>query len=104
IEKEFRLPTTEIFDKIGEAAFREKEKEYSIYYCKQKLKVVSLGGGAFMQPEIREACLKNSIVFYLDISWKAWKKRLNLLIDSRPILQNRSITEIESLFYERRDY
>lgn len=104
IEKEFQLPTTEIFDKVGETAFREKEKDYSIYYCKQKLNVVSLGGGAFMQQEIREACLKNSIVFHLDISWDSWKKRLPFLIDSRPVLQNRSISEIKDLFYERKNY
>src|SRR5699024_8525081 len=69
IEKEFNMPTTEIFKLIGEEKFREKEKEYVKYYAEQPLKVISLGGGAFMQEEIREACLEHSIVFYLDITW-----------------------------------
>lgn len=103
IEKQYQMPTTEIFKKIGEKAFREKEKNTIVYYSKQRLKILSLGGGAFMQEEIRDACLKNCIVFHLDISWKAWKERLSILVDSRPVLQGRSLEEIESLFYERQD-
>src|SRR5690625_325869 len=102
IEKDNGMPITQIFDDIGERAFRAEEKEYVLSYCKQPVKVISLGGGAFMQEEIRDACLKNSIVFYLDISWKSWKERLNMLIDSRPILQNKSIDDIETLFNERK--
>lgn len=102
IEKEFNMPTTEIFKLIGEEKFREKEKEYVKYYAEQPLKVISLGGGAFMQEEIREACLEHSIVFYLDITWDSWKERLHMLVDSRPVLQNKSMEDIETLFYERK--
>jgi|SRR5690625_1770124 len=102
IEKEFQMPTTEIFKLLGEQKFREKEKEYVTYYCKQPLKIISLGGGAFMQEEIREACLKHSIVFYLDISWDSWKERLHMLVDNRPVLQNKSIEDIEALFHKRK--
>lgn len=102
IEKEFGMPTTDIFKEIGEAAFRAKEKEYVLHYCQQPLKVISLGGGAFMQEDIRNACLDHSIVFYLDISWDSWKERLHMLVDSRPVLQNKSIEDIETLFNERR--
>ncbi len=102
IEKEFGMPTTEIFKSIGETKFREKEKEYVLRYCKQPLKVISLGGGAFMQDDIRNSCLDHSIVFYLDISWDSWKERLHMLVDSRPVLQNRSLEDIEALFNERK--
>ena len=54
-----------------------------------------------MQPEVREACLDNCTVLYLDVSWEEWKERLGILIDNRPVLQNRNIEEIEKLFYER---
>lgn len=103
IEKEFGMPTTEIFNKYGEDFFRAKEKDYVLHYCKQPLKVVSLGGGAFLQDEIKDACLKHSIVIYLDISWEAWKDRLHMLIDSRPVLQNKSIDEIKELFNSRKE-
>lgn len=103
IEKEFQMSTTDIFKTYGEQTFRQKEKEYILTYTAQRLKVISLGGGAFLQEEIREACMKNAIVFYLDISWDSWKDRLHMLIDSRPVLQNRSMEEIESLFHERKE-
>src|SRR5699024_3476262 len=64
IEKEVKRPPKEISKVIGEEKFREKEKEYVKYYAEQPLKVIALGGGAFMQEEIREACLEHSIVFY----------------------------------------
>ncbi|MCG7336359.1 shikimate kinase [Sporosarcina sp. ACRSM] len=101
IEKEFGMPTTDIFKVHGETVFREHEKNLIQSYCEQKLKIISIGGGAFMQPEVREACLANCTVFYLDVSWEQWKERLDILIDSRPILQNRDLAEIEKLFYER---
>lgn len=102
IENEFAMPTTDIFDQYGETFFRQKEKEYVIHYCQQPLKVISLGGGAFLQEDIKEACLKHSIIIYLDMSWEAWLERLPLLIDSRPILQNKSIDEIQELFESRK--
>ncbi|WP_078408585.1 shikimate kinase [Priestia abyssalis] len=103
IETEFNMPTTEIFNTIGEKAFREKEKNLINHFCKQRLKIISVGGGAFLQEEIREICLSNCIVFFLDLSWESWKERISLIIDSRPILQGRSLEEIEELFYKRQE-
>ncbi len=103
IEKEFGMPTSEIFKTIGEKAFREKEKAVISDYCQQKLKIISVGGGAFLQKEIRDICLSNCIVFYLDVSWESWKERLDLLVESRPVLQGRTLEEIEQLFKERQE-
>jgi shikimate kinase len=68
-----------------------------------RLKVVSLGGGAFMQEETREVCLSTSIVFFLDLSWDSWKNRLDSVLGSRPVLQDKSLKEIEELFYKRQN-
>lgn len=103
IEKEFNMPVRQIFDSIGEKAFREKEKSTIQHFCQQNLKVISLGGGAFLQEEIREFCLSHCTVFFLDISWDCWKERLDLIIDSRPVLQGLSLEEIEQLFYKRQE-
>lgn len=103
IEKEYGMPTTKIFEKFGEEEFREKEKEYVLHYARQPLKIISLGGGAFLQDKIRQVCLDHAIVFFLDISWEAWQDRLSILIDSRPVLQNKSMEEIELLFNARKD-
>lgn len=69
----------------------------------QQLKIISVGGGAFLQEDIRNICLSNCIVFYLDLSWEYWKERIGLLIDSRPVLQSRTLEEIEELFYTRQE-
>ncbi|CAH0318465.1 Shikimate kinase [Peribacillus sp. Bi96] len=103
IEKEFNMPTTEIFKKFGEKAFREKEKSVIDSFSQQQLKIISVGGGAFLQEDIRNICLSNCIVFYLDLSWEYWKERIGLLIDSRPVLQSRTLEEIEELFYTRQE-
>lgn len=103
IEKEYNMPIPKIFAEIGEKAFREKEKELIQNLCQYKLKIISVGGGAFLQEEIRKVCLDSSIVFYLDITWDAWKSRLSSIIDSRPVLQGKSMEEIEELFYKRKE-
>jgi shikimate kinase len=37
------------------------------------------------------------------LSWESWKERISLIIDSRPVLQDRSLEEIEELFYKRQE-
>lgn len=103
IEKEYGMPITQIFDMIGESEFRRKEKEFITKVCTQRLNIISLGGGAFLQKEIRDICLSNCIVFFLDLSWESWKDRISLIIDSRPVLKGRTIEEIEDLFYKRQE-
>lgn len=103
IEKIYGMPVTEIFSKLGEPKFRQIERDFIIGICENcRLKVVSLGGGAFMQEDIRKACLSTSIVFFLDLAWKSWKDRVHLIMDrSRPVLHQKSMEEIEQLFYTR---
>lgn len=103
IEKEYQMPVSQIFSTIGEKAFREREKSIITEYCQQKLHIISVGGGAFLQEEIRKVCLSSCIVFFLDLSWDSWKERISLIIDSRPVLQDRSLEEIEELFYKRQE-
>lgn len=103
IEKEANMPTAKIFATFGEKAFREREKQLIIELCEQQNgTVISLGGGAFLQKEIREACLSTSTVVFLDISWKAWQERLPLIFDSRPVLHEKTSEEMNELFYKRK--
>jgi len=101
IEKIYAMPTSEIFKKFGEAEFREKEKEKIIQLCNQKQKIISVGGGAFLQEAIQKECLSKCNVIHLDMSWEAWIDRINLIIDSRPVLQGKNIDEIRELFTSR---
>ncbi|WP_373228975.1 shikimate kinase [Cohnella sp.] len=104
IEKQQNMSVPQIFKTLGEKKFRQIEKDYIVDLCENsRLKIVSLGGGAFMQEEIRNVCLSNSIVFFLDITWDSWKDRIHLIMDNRPVLQEKSMEDIEKLFYSRQN-
>ncbi|MBY6086073.1 shikimate kinase [Priestia flexa] len=101
IEAEMGMQTTDIFRVHGEAFFRQKEKETITQLVKKKKTVLSLGGGAFLQAAIRDTCLQNGIVICLSLSFDGWKERLDDLLPTRPVLQGKSLVEIEELFYNR---
>jgi len=102
IERRHGMTIPEIFKRFGEPKFREMERECIADLCNNtRLKVISLGGGAFMQEEVRKVCLATSIVFFLDLSWDSWKDRIHLIMDNRPVLQQKSLEEIEQLFIAR---
>jgi shikimate kinase len=103
IEQEFGMPASEIFKIHGEKVFRDKEKSVITDLCAQQDLVISLGGGAFLQEEIRKACLSSSIVIYLDLSFESWKERVNLIIDSRPVLQGKTLEEMKQLYDRRQE-
>lgn len=104
LEKINGIPVTEIFNKFGEKHFRQLEKEYIVNACTNfRLKIISLGGGAYLQEEVRKICLSKCLVFFLDLSWDSWKDRIPLIIDNRPVLKNKSLVEIEELFLKRQD-
>lgn len=99
IEQRSGMPVTEIFQKMGEARFRQLERDYMLEISRSVTPtVVSLGGGAFMQDEIRHACLSASFVVFLALSWEAWQARQHLLVDTRPLLKSKTPEEIRSLF------
>ena len=64
IEKEFAMPASKIFETFGEKTFREQEESIIIGLSQQPLKVISLGGGAFLNEKISKACLANGFVFF----------------------------------------
>lgn len=76
----------DIFAIYGEEIFRDVEKRVLLRLITGEPRVIATGGGAFMNPEIREAILENS--------WSVWLKAdLPVLIervsrrDTRPLLK-----------------
>lgn len=102
IEAKLNMSIPTIFEKHGEAFFRQHEKEAVFSACNKKLKIISLGGGAFTQEAIRQRCLANCIVIHLDLSFESWKDRVHMLIDNRPILQGKTMPELKQLYTVRR--
>lgn len=103
IEQEYKMPVTQIFEEAGEKAFREREKSLITSLAMQGNLILSLGGGAFLQKEIRKVCLQSCHVVFLDLSFENWLKRLDVIIDSRPKLQGKSVNEMRELFLNRNE-
>jgi len=102
IEQRFHMSVPQIFRELGEETFREAEKETVLDICQgSRAKVIALGGGAYCHDDIRRTCQQCGIVFYLHLSWEAWCRRLPQLREGRPLLQNKSLRDIEALYRRR---
>ena len=100
IEKETKLKIHEIFQKKGEVYFRNLEEKITLKLLKGKGKIISLGGGGFINNNIRKEVLKNHISFWLN-----WKN--STIIDrilkskKRPIAISSSENDLKKLINER---
>ena len=101
IEKKWSMKISEIFENKGEDFFRiEEEKE--VLECLKKNKIVlALGGGAFMNKNIRNLILKNSLSFWLDLNLKTVNKRVKWS-KKRPLLNHQNTEEIIKKLYSER--
>ena len=100
IEKEAGFKISEIFKKEGEYYFRKLEEKVTLQLLKSQNTIVSLGGGGFINKNIRNQVLKNHLSF-----WLYWKNStlINRIIKSkkRPIAFNSSISEIKKMIMDR---
>lgn len=102
IEKKAGFSIVDIFRHRGEEYFRRLEKSIITHECSSSGKIISLGGGAFLDPDNRRICLsgQNKVIF-LNTSWNYVQQRLEILKQSRPLLQNKSEEQIRAMFEER---
>ena len=100
IENETGMKIFEIFDKKGEEFFREKEKNISLKILKKNKSVISLGGGAFQNNEIRKEVLNGNISIWLKWNYQTLLKRI---IDKphRPLAYNIEKKELIELMKKR---
>ena len=91
-----------IFKNKGENYFRMLENKTTITELKKDSSVISLGGGAFLNKDIRRTVKKSSLSFWLDIN-------LNILINrlkkskKRPLLFKKKISEaVGKIYFERK--
>ena len=100
IEKETNLKIHDIFQKKGEIYFRDIEEKITLKLLKSKEKIISLGGGGFLNKNIRKEILKNHISFWL--SWKS-STIINRISKSkkRPLAFNSNENNLKKLINER---
>lgn len=101
IELAANASISEIFDRHGEAYFRDGERRVIQRLLHDGPKVVATGGGAFIQPETRAAIQANAISIWLkadrDLLLSRVKRRNN-----RPLLRDGDPAEIiDRLIAER---
>ena len=85
IEQESGLRITDIFELYGEAKFRALERRVISKLTQQKNKVISVGGGAFCQAEIRKSAKDNVTSIWLCASPETLLSRMDNL-STRPLL------------------
>ena len=100
IEERENRTISDIFKKNGESYFRKIEENLSIKYLKLENKVISLGGGGYINSNIRKKCLKNCISIWLN--WKH-ETLINRIKNSkkRPLAIKLNTIEIKKLIIER---
>ncbi len=102
IEKKNSMTIGDIFKKKGEKFFRIEEEKESLKFLKKNNCVIALGGGSFMNKNIRESVLKNSISIWLDNNIKVLEKRAKWT-NKRPLLKNENkFKKIDNLYNQRK--
>ena len=104
VEARSNMTIREIFDWFGEPRFRELEHEVIAREAARRRRILSLGGGAFMQDANRELLLARCTVVYLAAPWPYTSNRLHRLRNTRPLLRGRSAADLEQLFASRHPF
>ena len=100
IETELGLSIKKIFETKGENYFRKFEEKITLKKLKSKPVVISLGGGAFTNRNIRKEIIKNHLSFWLNWSDKILVNRIKNS-KKRPLVSNASENEIIDLIKKR---
>ncbi len=100
IENELSLKIQKIFETKGESFFRKIEEKITLKTLKKSKNVISIGGGAFLNQNIRNEILQNHISFWLD--WNP-KTLINRISNSfkRPVAFKASKNELLELINKR---
>jgi len=100
IETELGLSIKKIFETKGENYFRKFEEKITLKKLKLNPAVISLGGGAFTNRNIRKEVIKNHLSFWLNWSNEILVNRIKNS-KKRPLVSNASENEIIDLIKKR---
>lgn len=93
IEVAAGLSIAEIFDRFGEAHFRDGERRVIARLIDGQPKVIATGGGAFMQAETRALIQERTVSVWLDADLDVLAERVGRRGD-RPLLRDRDPREV----------
>jgi shikimate kinase len=88
VERAAGRSVPEIFEELGEAAFRDGERRVIARLLEEPPHVLATGGGAFMHPETRKLIARKAISVWLQADVEVLARRVARKND-RPLLQGR---------------
>ena len=100
IENELGLSIKKIFEMKGENYFRKFEEKITLQKLKLSSVVISLGGGAFTNKNIKKEVMKNHLSFWLNWSDKILLNRIKNS-KKRPLAFNATDNELIDLIKKR---
>ena len=101
IEKKCSMKISEIFEKKGEQFFRFEEEKEVLKSLKESNSVIALGGGAFINKNVRGNILKKAISIWLDVNLDDLNKRIKIK-NKRPLLNAENTQEQINKLYQKR--
>tara|TARA_Y100000591_G_C21205691_1_gene393056 strand:- start:73 stop:501 length:429 start_codon:yes stop_codon:yes gene_type:complete len=104
LEKDEKMSIKRIFDTKGEEYFRNIEKETCLRVLNESNSVVALGGGAFIENEVRDKILKSCFSCWLFLDIKNLVKRISGST-KRPLLNNKNLEKtLKNIYDERKKF
>ena len=104
IEMKTKRTIKKIFEEDGEQYFRDLEEKITINILELKETIVSLGGGAIINKNIRGSIKKNSYNIYLNVDVDILIKRLQFS-KTRPLIYKKDLkTELINLISKRKKF
>ena len=114
IVKKGRISIKHIFEKKGENAFRNLEKESLMEVCKKDNLVIATGGGTPCFFDNMQKILDSGEAIYLKMETEDLLERLEIEKSQRPLIENKSAKELENFirnklsereyFYKKSNY
>ena len=112
IEREDKMKISKIFEIKGENYFREIEEKVTLKFLKKNRSSISLGGGSFLNKNIRKEVLDHHLSFWLNwdsetlvqrirssskrpIAFKATNQELTQLIKKRSNIYRKAMYKID---------
>jgi shikimate kinase len=93
VERAAGRSVSEIFDELGEAAFRDGERRVIARLLDEAPHVLATGGGAFMNPETRKLIAGKAISVWLQADVEVLARRVARKND-RPLLHGKDVREV----------
>lgn len=93
IEEAAGLTVSEIFERFGEAHFRDGERRVIARLIDGRAKVIATGGGAFMNEGTRALILDHATAIWIDADLDILSERVGRR-DNRPLLRGKNPREV----------